>query len=143
MKKDNEKIFVYCGQIYTNKMPWRFQVDEIPVVDAGILGLKADAPYFQSRHCSSEYFGNEIFDEPLKITDEMTLFYSRDEAKCTKFLEDKYKSMLKESKLAVYNLENAVFVGKRDEERNNIALQIAEEVEQEIAEMQEEYEVER
>lgn len=117
-------IKIYAGCIYTGTLPWRFQVDAIPVTDEGCLGLKADAPYFQSPNYSSYYFENRIFDKPIEITDELTLFYSKDEEMAMEFLVDyrakameKAKLAMEKAKLLLSQAENAVFVGLDGMER--------------------------
>lgn len=66
-------------------------------------------PYFTSRHYSTYYFEKDMLDKDLKITDELTVFYSDSKEKCIIWLtaerEKLYKSFeydfmrLKESKV--------------------------------------------
>lgn len=110
-------IKIYAGCIYTGTSPWRLKMDAIPVTDEGRLGLKADAPYFQSPNYSSYYFGDRIFDEPIEITDELTVFYSKDEEKAREFLVDYRAKAMEKAKLLLSQAENAVFVGLDGVER--------------------------
>lgn len=102
------KSLIYCGEVNTGTTPWKFNVHEIAVTDCGILGFKAEASYFQGPQHSSYFFNERVFDELIKITDEMTLLYSKDKKACYDFVVSERKKMLDEAQSTLEKVKTAV-----------------------------------
>lgn len=74
-----------------------FKVSEIEIVKTYDTCIEVGASYFTSRNNSTRFFDSSNLNKELKISDEMTCFYSTDNNMAVTWLTDKKKTITKEA----------------------------------------------
>lgn len=92
-----------------------FKYSEMEIKNRHDRCIETTHPYFTSRDYSTSYFGKDMLNKDLKITDELTVFYSESKERCITWLTDEREKLYKSCEYDFMRLKDSKVEEKIEE----------------------------